>query len=802
MINYGTKINNLCRMVQEKIPVPPFIIVEWDKLQFEAESFDKSNSFKLTKNTIPKISQMLRNKMKALTFSYDLKSISSATFFAVRSACFNEDDEECSFAGQFDTYLNVRCEELDTYICKCFQSLYTENVLEYCLLHQIDYRNLKMNIMIQEMVDAKISGVLFTANPQGILNEMVIVVGRGLGEGLESDDTDTTTYYYHVTDQVFYYEGKENLIDADTIKELVLLSKEISRIFGSLLDIEFAINEGHIWILQARKITTISAKHPLICDNSNIVQSYPGITLPLTASFVETVYEGVLRSIAEKLLKNREEINQYEEVFENIVGTVNGRLYYKISNFSTLIRILPYQNQIIPIWQEFLGMSEMSDSMDKKKFHQLSRLKLYFIILNELILVQRKMKRLSKTFDQVKECVDEQLKKNLTNEEIVDLIELVKEKLLYQWDITLINDMYTFIFNSLLQNKLRESGVSESEQLANRYISDLTIMESMKPVRELIRLTNLAIEENVIDHFDAPKQKFSKAFDQFIFEYGDRSMDELKLESETFRTNPELVYEKIREFAANEEERTAMMENLQKIQPFKVKGGIGLRFVLRHAGKGIKSRETSNLNRAKSYGIIRKLILILAKRFQSIGIIEQERDIFYLTMEEVCEAARGEKADYRNRIILRKKEYKLYKRLPEYSRLIFTSKEFNKSHALINSIQLFEEESILYGTPCSEGMIEGEVLVVHNLNEAKNVKNKILVTVISNPSFVFLLTQAKGIITEKGSLLSHAAIISRELKKPSIVGVWKACSLLCNGDYIRMDGNTGCIEVLKKSSHS
>ncbi len=100
--------------------------------------------------------------------------------------------------------------------------------------------------------------------------------------------------------------------------------------------------------------------------------------------------------------------------------------------------------------------------------------------------------------------------------------------------------------------------------------------------------------------------------------------------------------------------------------------------------------------------------------------------------------------------------------------------------------------------PCSAGVAEGEALVIRNIDDARDVKDKILVTVMTDPGWVFLLASAKGVISEKGSLLSHTAIISRELKKPSIVGVPDLTDTIRTGDIIRMDGGSGRIEILRR----
>ena len=140
----------------------------------------------------------------------------------------------------------------------------------------------------------------------------------------------------------------------------------------------------------------------------------------------------------------------------------------------------------------------------------------------------------------------------------------------------------------------------------------------------------------------------------------------------------------------------------------------------------------------------------------------------------------------------------MYKALPGYSRLIFTNKEFDKRHKRINKVVKEVEKDVLEGIPTSNGKVTGEALVINDINETYDVKDKILITKRTDPGWVFLLISAKGIIAEKGSILSHTAIISREIKIPSIVGVEDATTIIKTGDYIKMDAHTGRIKILKR----
>ena len=221
-----------------------------------------------------------------------------------------------------------------------------------------------------------------------------------------------------------------------------------------------------------------------------------------------------------------------------------------------------------------------------------------------------------------------------------------------------------------------------------------------------------------------------------------------------------------------------------------------LKFLVKRVNSGIKNREISRLNRSRVYGMVREMILLIGNNLVKDNIIENERDIFYLKLSEIFKL---DDIDYKKLINDRKNTYKNYYKLPAYSRLVFMDQEFDKNIKDVNLNKDNFDCSELRGIPCSFGVVEGEVLVVKNVDEINDVKDKILVTQMTDPGWVFLLATAKGVISEKGSLLSHTAIISRELKIPSIVGVDNLMRILKTGDVIRMDASSGVINIIKRS---
>jgi pyruvate,water dikinase len=116
--------------------------------------------------------------------------------YAVRSSFSMEDGAHSSFAGQFTTLLNVKKEDLPQAIKNIKNGFSVDNVQKYAQTHGISVNKNDGRVIIQEMVPAEYSGIVFTANPLGLLNETVIVVGHGLGNNVVEDKVETTTYYY------------------------------------------------------------------------------------------------------------------------------------------------------------------------------------------------------------------------------------------------------------------------------------------------------------------------------------------------------------------------------------------------------------------------------------------------------------------------------------------------------------------------------------------------------------------------------------------------------------------------------
>ena len=719
--------------------------------------------------------------------------------YSVRSSADCEDGASMSFAGQFSTCLNVRGTELKKYVERCLSA---GNAAEdYIKSMGKDPEEAHISVIIQKMVESELSGVIFTSNPQGILNETVIVVGKGLGNGVVEDKTDVTHYYYNTTDDLYCFERQNDspLLTDELLRELIAVSKKICGIFGKRQDIEFAIKDGEVFILQARPVTSLRKCSVTVLDSSNISESYPGISLPMTVSFVSEVYYQVFRSCVKRATRNDGTAERIDASLRNMTASVNGRIYYRISNWYDIIAMLPFSKKIIPVWQEMLGVHEKEVTRSGEKAGFMTKLCVTASFFQLLSKNRRNMKKLDEYFDKVYEKYSSAIDETHSPEALLELYCGLRSELACHWDLTLVNDLYTFIFTGLLKKSLTRKYGAEGQELTNLFIAGNRDIESMKPVRMLAEIKKCFTESGVLDELRGvnDQKSFENAMDkcrsgaklisQYIGLYGDRCPEELKLETDTYRTKPYLLAENI--VNAADCGRTDA-EKLPKL-------GILAEAFAKRAANGIKLRESSRMSRGKIFGLVRRIILKTADELCKNGRIDAPTDVFCLQFDELFEAVKQKDMELRELIETRRAAFRSFEKLPLYSRLVFAGEPFDKQFSAASAGSLANTDT-LRGIPCSSGDAEGEVLVVDKLTPDLDSEGKIIAAKMTDPGWVFLLSRSAGIVSERGSLLSHTAIISRELKKPAVVGVKELFSTVRNGDRIHINGSTGTITIIEK----
>ena len=744
-------------------------------------------------------------------------SFSERDCFAVRSNFSSEDSGEHSFAGQFLTRLNVKREKIEEAVQEVFASYdgsldYKEKANRGKAEYDLKQQGKAETVLIQEMLFPEKSGVLFTKNPKGILSEMVVVLGQGLGDKVVEDQENVLTYHYF-PGECLYQEGQGTGLGLDEkeLKILFSLGEKIEQLFQKPMDIEFAIENGKLYILQAREITTLDMQLPIrILDNSNISESFPGICLPLSESFAGEMYSGIFTSLGRRFLGKR--VSSYETVFQRMVGGFSGRMYYEISSWYDILRLLPFSGKIIPVWQGMLGVSNEEISFSKKKPSFFLKCRIALLFCYYFIVSQRKMKELDKFFQERYASYSKRVEEEEEAQELYRIFLEMKEDLLREWDITLMNDMVSFISTHLYGKKTAFS------------------LETMKPVRALSALKAVARKHGL------DSEEYRRGKKSYISAYGDRIEGELKLETRTYRSNEELLDRWILDALETEEtdcsekdcEETSRME--KPSEPKQRKS-----FLYRLAESSCNNREISRLHRTRCFGLMRRIVDKIGEK--TIGF-----DVYYLSLDELKELLFSGK-DFSLKIAREKELRKAYERLPVLSRVKLLGKvdrdplageirvlsyesfkgkrnieerigrprkdEGNRKAGKIRQMEKTGKKDkeagnsqprVFFGRGVSKGIFRGEVLKIKSLQEvrATEAKGKILLSYSTDPGWFPYLNMAGGLITERGSLLSHSAILARELEKPAVVNIPNIMEELQSGDIVEIDGDLGICSVIKQ----
>lgn len=757
-------------------------------------------------------------------------SFSERDCFAVRSNFSSEDSGEHSFAGQFLTRLNVKKEKVKEAVQEVFASYagsleYKEKANrgkeEYCPTkrekgeqekeeqqEKAEQKKLESSIetvLIQEMLFPEKSGVLFTKNPKGILSEMVVVLGHGLGDKVVEDQENVLTYHYF-PGECLYQEGHGQSclseqaqespglgLEEEELKTLFTLGERIEQLFQKPMDIEFAIEKGKVYILQAREITTLDMHLPVrILDNSNISESFPGTCLPLSESFAGEMYSGIFTSLGRRFLGKK--VSSYEELFQRMVGGFSGRMYYEISSWYDILRLLPFSRKIIPVWQGMLGVSNEEISFSKKTPSFFLKCRIALLFCYYFFVSQRKMQELDRFFQERYAEYGKRVDAEEDAQALYQIFWEMKEDLLREWDITLMNDMVSFISTHLYGKKTAFS------------------LETMKPVRALSALKTVARK------YGLDSKEYRREKQSYISAYGDRIVGELKLETRTYRTNEELldrwILDSLEADSAEKDcEETSCSEKLSDQKQRKS-------FLYRLAESSCNNREISRLHRTRCFGLMRRIVDKIGEK--TIGF-----DLYYLSLNELKELLFSGK-DFSLKIAREKELRKAYERLPVLSRVKLLGKvdrdplageirvlsyESFKGKSEKSSVPFSEEprnfeskgktEStprVFFGRGVSKGIFRGEVLKIKSLQDlrATEAKGKILLSYSTDPGWFPYLNMASGLITERGSLLSHSAILARELEKPAVVNIPHIMEELQSGDIVEIDGDLGICSVIKK----
>jgi pyruvate,water dikinase len=858
----GGKAWNLFRLLHYGFPVPTYCVVSsrvFDKVIGAQKRVitDIVNSIDFTsQNAIEWAALRIRDFIFSTEFPKQfaqelletvVKMFGRKALLSVRSSVVGEDSAEHSFAGQMDSFLNVTATEVAATIKKVWASAFSSRALVYRKEKRIEQNNLTTAVILQEMVQSRSSGVMFTRNPEKRECECVISAGFGLGEGVVTNSVETDTYQIKwqaddiskevqkkdfrivlkstggsgnqkepLTDEM---QSKQVLTDTQIYK-LRDIGVKTEKRFKIPQDIEWAFDaKGRLFILQSRPIVFSANKAHLdsirIWDNSNIIESYPGLTLPLTLTFVRAGYEINFRHASEEMVFFKKTLKKRQDIFNNLIGMLDGRIYYNLLNWYEILSYLPGFKKNKESLDQMIGISQKI-SFPQSKLSPFNIFCSSLLVLRKLISVGKIAKKFFKYFNRtINEFKDIDISKS-SEHELIAIYEAMGKEFRDKWHLTIYNDLCAMKYYDWLKKLCNKWGLEKTPNLYNNLLCGERGIESVLPVRSLVHIAetlhtnpiyqkltseedNDIIWENI--QRDPAYIEIKNSLESHLQAYGDRGLEELKLENLTFREEPALLIELIKNYyylglsvESMSEKQLTVRRNAEAIIHNYLKNPLKrlvFWIILRNARRAIANRENMRFARTRLFGIMKRLFRRMANLFAEKNLLESKHDIYYLTVGEIFSYIQGTSVtkNLKALVKLRKLEYSEFVHHSIKDRLETTGIPYLNS--LSNDKTEKSLKKRLKGINCSSGTAEGTAKVVFDPHLTNMTGDYILVAKSTDPGWVFLMIASKGIVAERGSVLSHTAIIGRELGIPTIVGAKDVTRLIPNGARMYINGSTG-----------
>ena len=870
----GGKGANLGEMTQAGFPVPPGFCITTEAYQlFTAQSakFEKSVrqlerfSFE-QQDELRQLGAQIRQQLQALPLPEKVveevriawKKLGSDKAYAVRSSATAEDLPTASFAGQQDTFLNVRGESaLIEAIRQCFVSLFTDRAILYRCKNHFGHQSVALSVVVQQMVFPEVSGILFTADPVSGHREIVSIdASFGLGEALVSGIVSADFYQVQQgriikeqiaekkmaiqplpdggTKEVELAEEKQTspALTHQQVRELAKWGKQVEQYYGQPQDMEWAIAEGQIYILQTRPITSLYPLPESIEPGLRVYVSFGHIQMmtdamsPLSLSLFRTVFP----------LGKQEPFSESQMMVE-----AGSRLFVDLSiplQIKVIRRRIPQaiRNLLDPQLADAIQQFVHREAFFKQSFGSKKK-----IVKGFFWFLWYPFRRFVTNFffghpkkfrEKLEEVLEQQLAKNraemiqVEDHQRIRLIQKQAGALLTY----LIKDAIApfvapgIVSSILLREKLRkwlnrEEVISVlNKSLTGNVTSDMglalgDVAELARPYPELIQyLSQSQKRKDFLAGLSSIPggPAFQQAFVQFLQQYGMRCPGEIDIRRPRWNEQPQQLIPSIlshiqqmkpqehrHRFIKGKKEAQEMCSQLLqdlRSQRWGWWKQFFLRRLIRLFRDGIALREHHKLAIVKHFDLYKKVILTEARKWVAQGILSKEEDVYFLRLQELIDIAEGRVPSDLERLIQQREADYIRNRNRKPPRVFTSQGEILMGRQKVESLP----EGTLKGTPVSSGVFEGKAKVVLNPEQTDLEEGEILVAPFTDPGWTPLFLSAKALVLEVGGVMTHGAVVAREYGIPAVVGIDGATEKIQTGQRIRVDGDRGYVQIINE----
>ncbi|CDG64985.1 MAG: rifampicin phosphotransferase [Methanobacterium sp.] len=866
----GGKALNLCKMSTAGFKVPPAFVVSVDaydyfiKKELESEisqildSIDFNNeesiaegcsSIKkiITKGTLPPdLREEIQQKIDNLPPGY----------YAVRSSAVAEDLPDASFAGQLDSYLNTARENILERIVDCWASYWNERAVKYRHDSSIGHLDTELAaagiaVVVQRMVNADISGVMFTANPVNGSNDIVIESTWGLGEaivsGIVSPDSfvlgrdgkllekniQTKNQGYFLKDgenkliSIPEEKQKKSSLNPEILKKLLAKGVELEEFFGVPQDIEWALEckgkDVEIYILQSRPVTTLTDEvDDILWTRAYGDEYWADATTPL-------FFDVMGKMLTDYVNHEGARIMGYKEITDTkLLKLHKSRVYF---NSWVLEKAFSYYPKFARS-QELLNYFPLEDQ---------ERISQYPSILHKTLLSQIRiaildpdgmMNRTDKAYRKwaqkfLTRCssFDETNLETLTDKELLTLYQDIEQAgikhyqlirygmvshsiatnlMIKNWLVKWLDDedgsYYAGLISGLDNNKTVEMNISLSD-LAQILRKDQDLLQKINNIDDIGSLSNSQVEDLI-----SSNQTFKQEFYEFIKKYGHRS-NTREIFYPRWREDQAYVLSVIKllsssdldlrkkELESREHRIETEKEVLKRIK--NLRGGFFkaklFSIVLKLAQTYLTFRENQRFYLDHLLFRQRIMLLDFGRRLKEMGVLDSEDDVFFLYEKELFQFFPRDNPQGQVNVSQLRDEI-LERKRDFYRYQTSLPPKFLKNGIEFDDTVTEYDTTAVYGAAASPGIFHGVARVVESIEGLSDLKDgEILITSNTDPAWTAVFSKIGGLITETGGILSHGAVISREYRIPAVTAVKGATKIFKTGEKLIVDGNDGVV---------
>jgi pyruvate,water dikinase len=721
--------------------------------------------------------------------------------FAVRSSALSEDSARASFAGEFETVLDVHSDEMVREAVRTvLRSRHAERVRAYSEAQGLDLVH-DMAVVVQRLVRADISGVLFTADPvTGSRMKMTGNFVYGFGEELVAGEVEP--YTFTLERPKGKYDGPPEL--KRFAGKLYKLASRLQKELGHPQDIEWCVADGKLYLLQSRPITTLIGHDPTtgewndsltgdyLWSNCNLTEAVPDVMTPLTHTMWQVFH-------TETAFVSEEHPSP-----GNICGRPYGNVSLAVAVYTALGK------DVRGALQEVEGTIGRIPAEVTIPPAPISRFSFLLGFVPAIVTRLRKARQIQKEMpgyiaSSPDRCrsLRQRIQQTRT---LADLMALWHQELYpYFLQACWMLRVSARISLSLSQEVTRELADLVGEADANALLlhldraaeleSDAGLLASLGPVVGIARVA---------------RGQMSR--DEYLERYGHRGPQECELLAPRPAEDPDWLDQQLAQFerspvdvdallAKRRAEFDAAWQRFQERYPGKVKA---TRRRLEQVAEAAHAREAVRSEITRLFGVIRTFAL----RAGELTGLTPVDGVFFLYRDELLDVLAGDDSATKY-IPARRETHARYSALPPYPGLIsgrfdpfqwaadpHRRSDYFDAHAA--PVAELDSAGVITGFAGAAGRVEGVVRVLSNPEEGDQFQpSEVLVAVTTNVGWTPIFPRAAAVVTDVGAPLSHAAIVARELGVPAVVGCGNATTRLKTGDRVRVDGGRGVVEILE-----